>query len=217
MHNGDLMNKVNILETAIGKPVEEWTLDDLQNAKGDYTDVYTSETIEDIISRSSEDISEIFRCVRVSRVYRESCNKLEEVIGTDASTADIQAIVDFVKNTMILSENVWDRFVGFWAASDFLASQDIEIDFVSAKETIDVILNTVNAIHPEPGFEIIMDVVDATNTIAQHLYDKNEINILNDCVVMDELLEKLNLATANMYEVLSKRMVKQKQDGESDE
>ena len=209
MCDGDIMNKVNLLEEAIGKPVEEWTLDDLQNAKGDYTDVYTDETIEDIVARASEDISEIFRCVRVSRVYRLACDKLENVIVANAENSDPNDVVDFVKTSMIPSENVWERFVGCWAACDFLADFDIEFDFEAVKADINVIINTVNSIATEPGFEIIMDVVDVSNTIAQHIYDKQGINILVDCPLMDEVLEKLNLATADMYEVLARRMVEE--------
>ena len=212
MREGDLMNKVNLLEEAIGKPVEEWTLDDLQNAKGDYTDVYTDETVEDIINRSSEDIAEIFRCVRVSKMYKTSCDRLESVI--DSENPDVQAVIDFVQNSMIQSNNVWDRFVGFWSACEFLAGYNIPVDFEEAKKTISDILNIVNTIHPEPGFEIIMDVVDASNTIAQYIYDTTNINILDGIDLMDELLEKLNLATANMYEVLAKRMVEKKTDNE---
>ena len=210
------MNKVTILEQAIGKPVEEWTLDDLQNAKGDYTDVYTDETIEEIINRSSDDISEIFRCVRVSKVYRESCDKLENAIGGN-SADDVNKLIDFVKTDLIASDNVWDRFVGYWALSDFLSPYNVSIDQTDVKETVSVIINTAHAIHPEPGFEIIMDVVDASNTIAQHVYETYDINILEECPIMDELLEKLNLATANMYDVLSKNITINEDFGESDE
>ena len=210
------MNKVTILEQAIGKPVEEWTLDDLQNAKGDYTDVYTDDTIEEIISRSSDDISEIFRCVRVSKVYRESCDKLENAIGGN-SADDVNKLIDFVKTDLIASDNVWDRFVGYWALSDFLSPYNVSIDQTDVKETVSVIINTAHAIHPEPGFEIIMDVVDASNTIAQHVYETYDINILEECPIMDELLEKLNLATANMYDVLSKNITINEDFGESDE
>lgn len=210
------MNKVNILEQAIGKPVEEWTLDDLQNAKGDYTDVYTDETIEEIIKRSSDDISEIFRCVRVSKVYRESCDKLENAIGGN-SEDDVNKLIDFVKTDLVASDNVWDKFVGYWALSDFLSPYNVSIDQTDVKETVNVIINTAHAIHPEPGFEIIMDVVDASNTIAQHVYETYDINILEECPIMDELLEKLNLATANMYDVLSKNITIDEDFGENDE
>lgn len=196
------MNKVNLLENVIGKSVEEWTVEDLQNAEGDFSDIYTDETVDDIIRRSSNDVKEIFMCVKVSKNYKESCDKLNNILETHNNDTTPDNIIKET-NTLIESENIWDRLVSYWAASDPLSTCGLTLEPENVKNDIQQILLILNVLAPEYGFAILTDCVDAISTIQQFIYEHSGLDILVDSGdILDEILEKLNLVTYQFYDSL---------------
>ena len=195
------MNNTKQLETAVGLPVEEWTIEALLETPGDFTDIYTDETIDEIIRRSEGKVHEVYLCMKVSREYQASCDKLSEYFKTFSEDKDEESFLENIKN-MLSSDIVWDRFVIYWAASDPLYDATFDFDFDIVRQDILDIFNMINAIDVELGIEIISDVVDHSTRIGQVFYEKYNENSLEDTVTLNECLEKMNLATYNFYDVL---------------
>lgn len=195
------MNNTKVLETAVGLPVEEWTIEALLETEGDFSDTYTDETIDEIIRRSDGKIHEVFLCMKVSRDYQAACDKFSTHLNTFSEDRDED---NFMKNikSMLDSDSIWDRFVIYWAASDPLYDATFEFDFNSIRKDILEIFNIINSIDVEIGIEIISDVVDHSTRIGQVFYEKYSENILEDTTSLNECLEKMNLATYNFYDVL---------------
>ena len=233
------MTKIEQLETAVGKPIEQWNVSDLDKfSLKENLELLQLMKEPDVIgecvkrSKNNKDVEDVLVPLYVKSLVSDAENEANDILKgkEDGSVANEDAKT---RTIAMLEKSMYHKLVAFLVLISTFEDYDIQSKEIEIKENIGQLKEVICAIvktNLESCYSLVIELFELLFPLRSRYYEKFKVDILDDedkrletaldevhtleMMIMEQL-QALNVEDAELPDAIKEDLAKQ--EGESNE
>jgi hypothetical protein len=203
------MEKIKKIEELIGKTIDKWTPDTLDEivSNDESLALFTEEVIIDVLQKQviNEDIQKILTPIKYGYLSKQVSLKLNAKL--EALQGETITLEQFKKDTLSMFED--DNIIGqigkYIAILLMFDNPKDHVDEKQLSSIIDKYVDVLESLDINIGFEVIIGLIDPVIALRELYFQLTQVDLFEKNNRVNTLLNKLDKKTESMYQFMGNK------------